>query len=77
MFDRRKQVNPLQEGALLWARTTRDAFYVYSLSIDDRGAFVLDRYRCQPQAGALQVSRLRELPGRQEQLEATLARTAP
>lgn len=77
MFDRRPTVNPLEKGTLLWARTAPDAVYVYSLSIDDRGAFVLDRYRCQPQAGTLLVSFLRQLPGRQEQFEAVLRRIVP
>lgn len=77
MFEQNRSVNPLEGGMLRWARTAPDAVYVYSLSVDDRGMFVLDRYRYQPSAEGLQVSRLRELPGRQERTEATLSRVAP
>jgi hypothetical protein len=62
MFGRDEPVNPLENGTLYWARTTADAVYVYSLGIDDRGGFVLDRYACSPSEGGLAVSLLRRLP---------------
>ncbi|HEX6010891.1 MAG TPA: hypothetical protein VFY87_03610 [Geminicoccaceae bacterium] len=52
-------VNPLQEGTLLWARTAEDGVYVYSLEIDDRGGFLLDRYAYRPDGESLLVSLLR------------------
>jgi hypothetical protein len=59
MFGGDAPVNPLVEGTLLWARTTADAAYVYSLTVDDRGDFVLDRYTCRPSADTLSVAVLR------------------
>jgi hypothetical protein len=75
MFGRDKLVNPLVEGTLYWARSTADTIYVYSLGIDDRGGFVLDRYACSPSGDGLAVSLLRRLPqGRAETLEMQLVR---
>lgn len=56
MFGSDRPVDPLVEGTLFWARTTADAVYLYSLAIDDKGGFQLDRYRCAPQGDALTVS---------------------
>jgi hypothetical protein len=44
---------------LLWARTAEDGVYVYSLEIDDRGGFLLDRYAYRPDGEGLLVSLLR------------------
>jgi hypothetical protein len=62
MFERKAPVNPLQGAALRWARSAPDALYLYSLRIDDRGAFVLDRYACRPEEGALRVAWQRQRP---------------
>ena len=51
MFGDDGPVNPLEGGTLYWARADGDALYVYSLAIDDHGAFALDRYACHPAAG--------------------------
>jgi hypothetical protein len=73
MFGGDKPVNPLEEGTLYWARTAADAVYVYSLKIDDRGGFVLDRFTCSPSEGGLVVSLLRRLPeGRVERMDMQL-----
>lgn len=75
MFGGGKTVNPLVGGTLYWARSTPDAVYVYSLVIDDRGAFVLDRYACQPSGDRLEVALQRRLPeGRVEDHRVTLVR---
>jgi len=75
MFGGDKPVNPLENGTLYWARTTADAVYVYSLGIDDRGGFVLDRYACSPSEGGLAVSLLRRLPeSRVERIDMQLVR---
>ena len=44
MFGDEAAVNPLEGGALFWARTAGDGVYLYSLVIDDQGAFQIDRY---------------------------------
>jgi hypothetical protein len=59
MFGDDGPVNPLKGGTLYWARTADDALYVYSLAIDDQGAFVLDRYAYQPEQGGLAVAMVR------------------
>lgn len=59
MFGDDGPVNPLRGGTLYWARTADDAVYVYSLVIDDNGAFVLDRYACRIEQGALAVTTAR------------------
>jgi hypothetical protein len=38
--------NPLEGETLLWARLAGATLTVYSLAIDDRGGFDLDRYAC-------------------------------
>lgn len=79
MFGRDKPVNPLVEGTLYWARSTPDAVYVYSLSVDDRGAFVLDRYACRRAGqGRLDVALQRRLPdGKTEEMTMQLAKAGP
>lgn len=78
MFRRREPVNPLLDGPLYWARATSDVVYVYRLTIDAEGAFVLDRYACRPADGKLVVDLLRRLPGsRTEEMQVTLARAEP
>ena len=59
MFGDDGPVNPLRGGTLYWASTADDAVYVYSLAIDDNGAFVLDRYACRIEQGALAVTTAR------------------
>jgi hypothetical protein len=59
MFGGGEAVNPLQGGALLWARAAEDGVYVYSLEIDDKGGFLLDRYAYRPDGESLLVSLLR------------------
>jgi hypothetical protein len=59
MFGGGEAVNPLREGTLFWARTAEDGVYVYSLEIDDRGGFLLDRYAYRPDGESLLVSLLR------------------
>jgi hypothetical protein len=39
--------NPLEGDTLLWARLADDTLHVYSLAIDDRGGFLLDRSTAQ------------------------------
>lgn len=56
-------VNPLNGGTLYWARTADDALYVYSLAIDDKGGFVLDRYAAHPRQDALAVTMTRRTAG--------------
>jgi hypothetical protein len=62
MFGDGEAVNPLREGTLLWARAAEDGIYVYSLAIDDRGGFLLDRYAYRPAGDGLVVSLLRRSP---------------
>jgi hypothetical protein len=62
MFSGGEPVNPLQEGTLLWARTADDGVYVYSLEIDDRGGFLLDRYAYRPSGEGVAMSLLRRTP---------------
>ena len=38
MFGDDGPVNPLEGGALFWARTAEDGVYLYRLVIDDQGA---------------------------------------
>jgi hypothetical protein len=59
MFGDDGPVNPLKSGTLYWARTGDDAVYVYSLAIDDQGAFILDRYAYRPEQGGLAVAMVR------------------
>jgi len=68
-------VDPLVEGTLFWARTTADAVYLYSLVIDDKGGFQLDRYRCTPQGDTLTVSLDRRTAAGGENSEQRLVRT--
>ena len=56
MFGDEAAVNPLEGGALFWARTAGDSVYLYSLVIDDQGAFQIDRYDCRLDQGSLVVS---------------------
>jgi hypothetical protein len=62
MFERKAPVNPLEGETLRWARSAPDALYLYSLKIDDRGGFVLDRYACRPEADTLRVAWERQRP---------------
>lgn len=77
MFGGGKPANPLVGGTLRWARVGGDTVYVYSLSVQDRGAFVLDRYACRLAAGdRLEVAFQRRRPAdRVEELRLTLARS--
>ena len=59
MFGDDGPVNPLKGGTLYWARVDGDALYVYSLAIDDHGAFALDRYAYHPEQGGLAVAMVR------------------
>ena len=59
MFGDKEAVNPLEGGELFWARTAGDGVYLYSLVIDDKGAFRIDRYDCRLDQGALVVSMAR------------------
>jgi hypothetical protein len=78
MFGGDKAVNPLEKGTLYWARSTPEAVYVYSLDIDDHGAFVLDRYTCRAAEPGIEVSLLRQLPqGRTEEMNVQLVRAGP
>jgi hypothetical protein len=63
MFGEKATVNPLTGGTLHWARATEDTVYVYAMTIDDKGAFVLDRYACRPEGDRLEVTMSRRLPG--------------
>lgn len=74
MFGGDGPVDPLVEGTLFWARTTADAVYLYSLVIDDKGGFQLDRYRCAPQGGTLTVSLDRRTQAGGENSEQKLVR---
>lgn len=74
MFSHDGPVDPLVEGTLHWARTTADAVYLYSLVIDDRGGFQLDRYRCAPKGNALTVTLDRRTPAGGESTEQQLVR---
>jgi hypothetical protein len=76
MFGGKEPVNPLVGGTLYWARSTPDAVYVYSLTIDDRGGFVLDRYACRGAGeGRLDVVLQRRLPqGEAEETAMQLAK---
>lgn len=56
MFGSGDPVNPLAEGTLFWARTADDAVYLYSLAVDDKGGFQLDRYRCAAEGDRLTVT---------------------
>ena len=56
MFGDEAAVNPLEGGALFWARTAGDSVYLYSLVIDDQGAFQIDRYDCRLDQGSLVLS---------------------
>jgi hypothetical protein len=68
-------VNPLVDGTLLWARTTVDTAYVYSLAIDDQGGFILERYTCRPAGDRLSVAVLRwTAKGQANDAEQTLVR---
>lgn len=79
MFGGGEPVNPLVGGTLYWARSTPDAFYLYSLEIDDQGAFVLDRYACRSAGeGRLSVALQRRLPeGKTEEIDMQLAKAGP
>jgi hypothetical protein len=78
MFGRDKPLNPLVKGTLYWARSTPEAVYVYSLEIDDQGAFVLDRYAYRSAEPGIEVSLLRRLPeGRTEEMNVQLVRAGP
>jgi hypothetical protein len=43
-FSSSEEVDPLEGDPLTWARLDGDAFILYKLVIDERGAFTLDRY---------------------------------
>jgi hypothetical protein len=75
MFGGDGPIDPLVEGTLYWARTTAEAVFLYSLAIDDRGGFQLDRYRCVPQGDALTVSLDRRTARGGENSEQQLVRT--
>lgn len=78
MFGRDEPVNPLVEGTLYWARLADDAVHVYSLAIDDKGAFVLDHYACRPAGEKLEVAFRRRLPDdKVEERAMTLTRATP
>lgn len=73
-----KPVNPLVDGPLHWARAAADTVYVYSLVVDQNGAFVLDRYACHPEGEKLKVTLLRRLPdGQGEEMSMLLERVRP
>jgi hypothetical protein len=75
MFGSDKPVNPLRKGTLFWGRSAPEAIYVYSLAVDDRGAFMLDRYAFRPAGERLQLALERRLSqGKVEQAEASLER---
>ena len=78
MFGGDAPVNPLNGDTLYWARTTADALYVYSLAIDDKGGFVLDRYAAHLEQGALAVTMTRRTAGGGEDpQEQKLVRSGP
>jgi hypothetical protein len=78
MFGKKAPIDPLAGDMLYWARSTTDTIYVYTLVIDEKGAFVLDRYACRPAGDRLEVAVSRRLPGgRTEELQVSLVRTEP
>ncbi|MFO1073162.1 MAG: hypothetical protein U1E17_10920 [Geminicoccaceae bacterium] len=78
MFGGREPLNPLVKGTLRWARLTDEAVYVYSLAIDDKGAYLIERYGCRPEGDRLQVAfQLRRSPTQVEERAMTLSRVTP
>ena len=78
MFGDDDPVNPLSGGTLYWARSADDAVYVYSLAIDDRGGFVLDRYAAHPAQDALAITMTRRTAkGSEPPQEQKLVRLGP
>lgn len=74
MFGGDDPVNPLAEGTLFWARTADDAVYLYSLAVDDKGGFQLDRYRCAAAGDRLKVTLDRRTAAGTETTEQQLVR---
>lgn len=74
MFGGDGPVNPLAEGTLFWARTAEDAIYLYSLAVDDKGGFQLDRYRCAAEGDRLSVTLDRRTAAGTETTEQQLVR---
>ena len=74
MFGGDGPVNPLAEGTLFWARTAEDAIYLYSLAVDDKGEFQLDRYRCAAEGDRLTVTLDRRTAAGTETTEQQLVR---
>lgn len=74
MFGGDDPVNPLAEGTLFWARSADDAVYLYSLAVDDKGGFQLDRYRCVAEGDRLTVTLDRRTAAGTETTEQQLVR---
>ena len=56
MFGADGPVNPLVDGTLYWARVDDETVYLYSLTVDDRGDFRLERIACRREGDVLSVS---------------------
>ena len=77
MFGRDTAVDPLVNGTLRWARLTTDTVYLYSIAVDDHGAYVIERYGCRPAGDRLEVAFQRMAPVDQvEERKVSLNRVA-
>ena len=78
MFGNDGTVNPLDGGALHWARSTAAEVYLYRMEIDDKGGFAIDRYAVRLADGTLGIVGDRRTAEGGEQLpEQRLVRTGP
>lgn len=75
LFNADEGIDPLAGDPLVWARLAGDALVVYRMTIDDHGAFMIDRCRVERKAGSLLLRCTRRIHGEGERaLEARLER---